>query len=132
MIYFAPWKTALVILVTLVGLITAAPNLLTRQQFEALPSWLQLPQVNLGLDLRGGSHLLLEVDTAAVLRERLESIVEGAREELRQERIGYTNLGIVGSNAVGLRLRDASQTNRARELLAKMGQPLGTEKGRGR
>jgi preprotein translocase subunit SecD len=52
MLYFAPWKTVLVVLVTLAGLITAAPNLLTRQQHEALPSWMQLPQVNLGLDLR--------------------------------------------------------------------------------
>lgn len=124
MLYFAPWKIALVILLTLAGLVTAAPNLLTRQQFESLPTWMQLPQVNLGLDLRGGSHLLLEVDTAAVLRERLSAIVEGAREELRRERIGYTNLGIAGGNSVGLRLRDATQVARARELLAKLGQPL--------
>ncbi|HEX6959717.1 MAG TPA: protein translocase subunit SecD [Ferrovibrio sp.] len=124
MLYYAPWKTALVVLVALAGLITAAPNLLTKQQLEALPSWMQLPQVNLGLDLRGGSHLLLEVDTSAVLRDRLEAIVEGAREELRKERIGYTNLGISGTNAVGLRLRDPSQADRARELLNKLGQPL--------
>lgn len=124
MLYFAPWKTALVLLVTLAGLITAAPNLLSKQQLAALPSWMQLPQVNLGLDLRGGSHLLLEVDTSAVLRERLEAVVEGAREELRKERIGYTNLGIAGGNVVGLRLRDAGQAGRARELLIKLGQPL--------
>lgn len=124
MLYFAPWKTALVLLVTLAGLVTAAPNLLSKQQLSALPSWMQLPQINLGLDLRGGSHLLLEVDTSAVLRERLEAVVEGAREELRKERIGYTNLGIAGGNVVGLRLRDAAQANRARELLVKLGQPL--------
>lgn len=124
MLYFAPWKIALVILVSLAGLVTAAPNLISRQQLEALPSWLQLPQVNLGLDLRGGAHLLLEVDTSAVLRERLEAVVEGAREELRKERIGYTNLGITGGNSVGLRLRDPSQADRARPLLAKLGQPL--------
>lgn len=124
MLYFAPWKTALVILVTLAGVITAAPNLLSRSQLSSLPSWLQLPQVNLGLDLRGGSHLLLEVDTSAVLRERLEAVVEGAREELRKERIGYTNLGIVSGNTVGLRLRDPSQIDRARPLLTKLGQPV--------
>lgn len=124
MLYFAPWKIALVILVSLAGLLTAAPNLISRQQLEALPSWLQLPQVNLGLDLRGGAHLLLEVDTSAVLRERLEAVVEGAREELRKERIGYTNLGIIGGNSVGLRLRDPSQADRVRPLLTKLGQPL--------
>lgn len=124
MLYFAPWKIALVLLVTLAGLVTAAPNLLSKQQLSALPSWMQLPQINLGLDLRGGSHLLLEVDTSAVLRERLEAVVEGAREELRKERIGYTNLGITGGNVVGLRLRDAGQGDRARELLVKLGQPL--------
>ena len=124
MLYFAPWKTALVILVTLAGLITAAPNLLTKQELAALPSWLQLPQLNLGLDLRGGSHLLLEVDTSSVLRDRLESLVDGAREELRKAHIGYTNLGIVGKNAVGLKLRDPSQAAQARELLNKLGQPV--------
>ncbi|WP_341701946.1 protein translocase subunit SecD [Ferrovibrio sp.] len=124
MLYFAPWKIALVVLVTLAGLITAAPNLLSRQQLDALPHWMQLSQVNLGLDLRGGSHLLLEVDTNAVLRERLEALVEGAREELRRERIGYTNLGIAGGSTVGLRLRDPSQAAKARELLGKLGQPI--------
>src|SRR3546814_1343289 len=114
MLYFAPWKTALVILVTLAGLITAAPNLLTKQQLQDLPSWLQLPQVNLGLDLRGGSHLLLEVDTSSVLRDRLEELVEGAREELRKERIGYTNLGIAGTNTVGLKLPEPAPADRAR------------------
>lgn len=124
MLYFAPWKIALVILVTLAGLITAAPNLLNRQQLEALPSWLQLPQINLGLDLRGGSHLLLEVDTSVVQRERLEAVVEGAREALRKARIGYTNLGIVNDHTVGLRLRTPSQADQARQLLAKLGQPV--------
>ncbi|MEK9968283.1 MAG: protein translocase subunit SecD [Ferrovibrio sp.] len=124
MLYFAPWKIALVILALLAGFVTAAPNLVGKSQLAALPAWMQLPQINLGLDLRGGSHLLLEVDTSVVLRERLESIVEGAREELRKERIGYTNLGVVGTSTVGLRLRDPSQANRARELLSKLGQPL--------
>src|SRR3546814_16000295 len=41
-----------------------------------------------------------------------------------KERIGYTNLGIAGTNTVGLKLRDPSQADRARELLAKLGQPI--------
>src|SRR3546814_7266236 len=63
-------------------------------------------------------------DLSSVLRDRLEALVEGAREELRKERIGYTNLGIAGTNTVGLKLRDPSQADRARELLAKLGQPI--------
>jgi len=49
MLYFAPWKTALVLLVTLAGLVTAAPNLLSKQQLSAPPAWMQLPQINLGM-----------------------------------------------------------------------------------
>ena len=46
----------------LVGILFAVPNLFSRQQLDVLPDWLPKRQVALGLDLRGGSHLLLEID----------------------------------------------------------------------
>src|SRR5262249_59311105 len=63
---------ALGILLTalLVGML-AVPNLFSEQTVHGWPTWAQR-QVVLGLDLRGGSHLLLEADTAAIRRERLE------------------------------------------------------------
>ncbi len=95
------------------------PNLLTREEAEALPSWLPHRQISLGLDLQGGSHLLLEVDTAAVVRERLEALVDSARDELRKARLRYEDLGIAG-NGVTVRIPDTGHTEQAREILRKI------------
>src|SRR5262245_26422903 len=72
-------KLASYALVVLIGCLIAAPNLLTLQQRNALPGWLPLPHVTLGLDLRGGSHLVLAVDAADLARERLAAIATEAR-----------------------------------------------------
>jgi preprotein translocase subunit SecD len=124
MLYFAPWKIALILAVCLAGLVFTAPNFLSHEQARSLPSWLPHQQINLGLDLRGGSHLLLEVDVRKVIAERLENLVDSARSELRSARIGYTGLGIAG-DAVTLKLRDAAQTAQAVEALRKLAVPVG-------
>ena len=67
MLYFAPWKVALVAVLCLLGLAFTIPNFLSEQTVEGLPGWLPHKQVNLGLDLQGGSHLLLEVEADVVL-----------------------------------------------------------------
>ena len=53
------WKVIPVSLVMLLGILTALPNLLPKETVEAAPDWLPAKQINLGLDLQGGSHLLL-------------------------------------------------------------------------
>jgi protein-export membrane protein SecD len=125
MLHFARWKTTLIILICLFGALFAAPNLFTREQLAALPSWMPAKQINLGLDLRGGAYLLLEVDVKGVLRERLESLVESVRSELQAARVRYTGLGIAGDK-VQVRIRDAAQFELAREALNKIPQPLTT------
>ena len=92
MLHFGKWKVISVLLLCLISAAFAAPNLLTREQADALPSWLPHRQISLGLDLQGGSHLLLQVDTAAVVREHLEGLVDSIREELRKARIRYQDL----------------------------------------
>src|SRR5688572_12879087 len=100
MMYFAPWKIALIAVVCLASVIFSIPSFFPAATVATWPNWLPKRQISLGLDLRGGAHLLLEVDTSVVLRERLESVVEGARNELRTARIGYTSLGVAGTNSV--------------------------------
>ena len=56
------WKLCTYALIVLLGCAIAAPNLLTAGQLAALPDWLPRKQVTLGLDLRGGSHLVVEID----------------------------------------------------------------------
>src|ERR1700741_1108337 len=97
------WKLASYALVVLIGCLVAAPNLFTRDQLSLLPSWLPTPQVALGLDLKGGSHLVLEVDAAAVARERLGVIADDARTALRQAAIAGVAVR-VSDGAVVVRL----------------------------
>ena len=120
MLYFPRWKAIVVVLICLAAIAVAAPNLLTREQAEALPSWLPHRQINLGLDLQGGSHLLLEVDTAAVVRERTEILLDSIRDELRKARIRYQDLSLDGSGAVAVAIIDADRLDEARGLLTKL------------
>jgi preprotein translocase subunit SecD len=83
-------KIAIVVIVTLAGFLFAAPNVLNEETRAQLPGW--LTPIQLGLDLQGGSYLLLEVDLEAVQKEQLTNLEETVRGALRQERLGYRNL----------------------------------------
>ncbi|WP_372623785.1 protein translocase subunit SecD [Falsiroseomonas sp.] len=89
MMYFARWKQLAILGVCLLGVLISVPNLFPR---DSLPSWAR--QISLGLDLRGGSYLLLEVDTSALVRERLEALVDTVRRgaATANPRILYTGL----------------------------------------
>jgi protein-export membrane protein SecD len=119
MLYFARWKIWTIIGVLVLGTVLAAPNLLTREQANALPSWLPHERLNLGLDLQGGSHLLFEVGVDQLVRERLTSVVDSLRVELRKANIGYTALGIKDQSAV-VKLRDLSAMDTVRPILRQI------------
>lgn len=106
MLYFENWKIALISVVCLIGVLLSIPSFVGTQALQGLPGWVPARKVTLGLDLQGGSHLLLEVDVKAVIVERLNNMVDAARTVLRQERIGYTNLGLQGDSVV-VTVRDA-------------------------
>ena len=57
-----------------------------RAQVDAWPSWMPASLVNLGLDLRGGAHLLAEVRVADVYAARMEAMWPDVRDALRPER----------------------------------------------
>jgi len=116
MLRFPPWKVAVILLVCLAGVVYALPNLFPRAQMEQLPDWLPHEQINLGLDLQGGSHLLLEVEVDSVIEERLRALVDEVRVALRGARIGYRGLGLRG-DAVTLTLTDAGTAEQAQEIL---------------
>jgi preprotein translocase subunit SecD len=118
MLQFSKWKTVFVLLVSLAGLIWSIPNLLPQETTDRMPSWLQ--PVSLGLDLQGGSYLLLEVDTAYVSREQLSSLVESVRTTLRKERVKYADLGVQGKDAVKVRVLEAADRERIRPELRKL------------
>ena len=116
MIHFAKWKVTLVLGICLLGLVFAAPNFLASDDAEALPTWLPHKQISLGLDLQGGSHLLLEVEVAAVIEERLEALVDSVRGALRQARIRYRNLGQEG-NGIRVSIIDLRKLDEAVRMI---------------
>ena len=126
MLYFEPWKVILICVVCALGVLLSLPNLFTSEQLARLPGWIPKKQVALGLDLRGGSYLLLQVDVAAAERERLNSTVESVRNALRDARIGYTGLNVEG-DAIVVTIRDADRIADARQILAKLDTDLAVE-----
>ena len=119
MLVFERWKIILVLVISLLGIVYAVPNFLSRSSAGALPTWLPHKQISLGLDLQGGSHLLLEVDFATVLTEQLEMLVDDSRVLLRGAGIGYTGLGRAGEE-VTLKLRDLEEGEFVRDLLSEI------------
>ena len=119
MLYFANWKVLLICGVCLLGVLLSLPNLFTPAQLAWLPSSLPHKQVALGLDLRGGSYLLLEVDVAAAQTEQLNGIIDSVRDALRNAKIGYKNLN-VENNAIVFAITDADRIEDARAALSKI------------
>ena len=118
MLQYPKWKLVLVACAAILGVTFASPNLVSRENADTLPSWLQ--PVSLGLDLQGGSYLLLEVDSKYVVREQLASHVEAIRTTLRKEKIKYADLGVVGSDAVKVTILEAADRDRAYDLVRKL------------
>lgn len=117
MVHFSRWQLFFVVAVLILGVVFALPNILPRQVLDSLPDWVPNEQINLGLDLQGGSHLLLEVDIESVFEEQLEGLQDTVRSELRSDRIGYTDLAVRGDE-VTFNLTDPEQADAAREVLS--------------
>jgi protein-export membrane protein SecD len=106
MMYFGRLKTALILGACILGAVLCIPNL-----FAAPAAWLPWRTVHLGLDLRGGSYLLMEVDMGAVIKERLDGLTDAVRQALRPGSIFYQTLQPQpDQNRVLLKLRDPART----------------------
>lgn len=120
MIYYARWKAVLVILICVFSLAYSAPNLIGKDGrawlAQSMPSWLPSKTVNLGLDLRGGSHLQLRVDVDSVVRTRSEDLVNQARPELRSEKVGYTKIASI-PGGMRITMRAEEDINKVRRIL---------------
>jgi len=122
MIQIRPWKVALLALAFVFGLVFTVPNLLPASVTAKLPAALA-QRLNLGLDLQGGSYLLLEVDTDALHQKQLSNLVDDTRRTLQTANIGFTDLGVSGDQ-VQVRINSAAQVAQATAALGKLSQPL--------
>ncbi|SMH48948.1 protein translocase subunit SecDF [Mesorhizobium australicum] len=123
MLHFTRWKTILIWLTVAVGVVIAAPNLFSKSFLDALPDWMPKRQMTLGLDLQGGSHILLQLDRKDLIEERLETARNDIRASLRDARIGYTGLSGT-ANSVQVRIRDAADVQKAKDALTNMTAPV--------
>jgi protein-export membrane protein SecD len=109
MMYFGRAKTLLILAVCVIGTLLALPNVMKQPA-----PWLPWRQVHLGLDLRGGSYLLMQVDMSAIERERLDDLADSVRTVLLKAGIGYQNLAAQpASHRVFVHVRDAAQHDAA-------------------
>ncbi len=123
MLYFTRWKAAGIVLTAVFICLFAVPNFLPEKMVQSWPKWAQR-HVVLGLDLQGGSHILLEVDTKTVRKDMLEALRDDMRRVLREARVGYTGL-VVRGNSAEVRIREGANADQALEKLRTLSQPLG-------
>ena len=125
MLRFSSWTIWSIVVICVAGLIFSLPNLFPKEQMERMPSWLPNQQINLGLDLQGGSHLLLEVDVGVVIEERMEAVADDIRRLLRPEGVKYRGVGARG-RTTSFTLVDTGQTAQALEVLSELNANQGT------
>jgi protein-export membrane protein SecD len=121
MLYFNPWKIFVILGISFASLLFTAPNFISPTALQSLPHWMQM-RMPLGLDLQGGSHLLLQMNVDELRKEWLESLSGDVRQNLRQERIGYTGL-VTGREDVRVTIRQADQFDAAYNKLRAMARP---------
>jgi preprotein translocase subunit SecD len=124
MLYFSRWKALGTLLTAFIVCAFAIPNFVPEKIVESWPKWAQR-HIVLGLDLQGGSHILLEVDSNAVRKEKIEGLRDDVRRVLREARIGYSSIAARGNNTVEVRLREPNDSSQALTKLRELSQPLG-------
>jgi preprotein translocase subunit SecD len=128
---FPPWKLWSIIAAIVLGIAYALPNFLSERQAAALPSFLPHQQLSLGLDLRGGSHLMLEASTDDVRKTKLETLEDTVRSELRQTEggaIATTDMSTAGGK-LSFIVTDPARVETARAALEKATRPISSLSG---
>ena len=118
MLDFPRWRIWMLNIVILAGIIFALPTVLPANVRAQVAPYLSLPSINLGLDLAGGSHILLEADMAQLEQTRLESLEDGVRAAMRrtEPRIAVADVSRTGGQ-LAFTVTDSSQVDAAREAL---------------
>ena len=127
MLDFPRWKIWAIVATLIFGTLLAVPNFFSEQTVAGWPSFMPSKQMNLGLDLRGGSHILLEGNAADVRKARLEILEDIVRSELKQAEGGpiqYQDIG-VRDGALTFTVKNPVDVDRAVDSMRKMSRPIG-------
>ncbi len=122
MLNFARWQVWTITLACLLCVLLAVPNFVPANVSQQLPGWADTIRINLGLDLAGGSELLLEGETGDVGRQRLESLEDTLRREIRRARIQIGDVS-TANGQLSFTVRNAAQLPQALEVTRQQTQP---------
>jgi preprotein translocase subunit SecD len=127
MLYISRAKAVAILLTAALVCLFAVPNFFPDSIVQKWPTWAQR-HIVLGLDLQGGSHMLLQVDADDVRRQKVENLRDDVRKSLRDARIGTTGQPTVKGNTVEVHIRDTDvqpAMAKLRELSTQIGGVLG-------
>ena len=118
------WQTISVIGFTALAVLFALPNLLPASILDHLPNWYQQSRINLGLDLRGGAHFLLEADLRSLTNERLVNLGDSVRSDLRKEQVGVKSIEVEAGRSLVVTLADEGQRAKALDAIRTIDRSL--------
>ncbi len=129
MIHVPRWKIVLTTIVSLISILYCVPTLLGADAQamlrQNLPGWMPSQAIRLGLDLQGGSHLLLEADVDNVVKQRTDDILTSLRSKLRENKIATTTLALM-PNGVKVIVTEPGRASEAQSLLRQLDPALVT------
>ena len=103
MLHFSRWKTLTILGICLLGLLLPVPNFFSKERYDALWPVLQ-HKIGLGLDLRGGAHVLASMNLDELKKDWYAKLTDEARKRMREAKLGYTGLGVAQGGGVQVRL----------------------------
>jgi preprotein translocase subunit SecD len=124
MLYFSRWRTTAILAITLAICSFMVPNFVPESVVQSWPTWAQR-HIVLGLDLQGGSHILLEVDSNAVRKEKIEGLRDDVRRVVRENRLGSPGAVTIRGQSVEFRVREGVDPALALSKLRELSEPLG-------
>jgi preprotein translocase subunit SecD len=118
MLDFPLWRVWMLNTLIIFGVLFAIPSVLPAQMRDQLAQFVPTPTINLGLDLAGGSHILLEADTSQLAETRLEALEDGVRTAMRRvdPQIAIADVSRVDGQ-LSFTVSDVSKVDAAREAL---------------
>ncbi len=137
MLHFARWKKITIAIVCVLGFLMALPNMVSESVRESIPDFLPTEKLRLGLDLQGGSYVLLEAEQKSLVEGQetkqgskvvrknglVQQLTADVRSKLRDKKIGYQNLRFDGQ-AVSVRVRKPEDLEKALIDLKALAEPV--------
>jgi preprotein translocase subunit SecD len=125
MLDFPRWKILSIVLTLTIGVLLSVPSFIPETVLSRV-GLSSLPRINLGLDLSGGSHLMLEADTADLAKQNIARMEEAVRTEMRRgdEKIAIGDISTTGGR-LSFVVRNGAQVDTAVERMRTLTQPAG-------